>query len=264
MAHLAGDIARVGPNDFITSDPDLMKHMLNVRTRYKGSNWYDAMHLDPTKHNVLYQRNDDLHAITRSKMAAAYSGKEVDNIETTVDENVERLLELLDYEYISEDIPFDFGYKAQYFTLDVISALGFGEAFGDLETDSNVNGYITATKESMLTIITTTVMPWLIKLLQLPIFKSILPSEMDKAGVGRVMVIAKKVAAERFGPNPKFQRGMIGSLAGADTTATAIRANLLYITSNPRVVHAMRAEIDNAKSSHPIVTDAEARAMPYL
>jgi cytochrome P450 len=26
----------------------------------------------------------------------------------------------------------------------------------------------------------------------------------------------------------------------------------------------MRAEIDNAKLSHPIVTDAEARAMPYL
>jgi hypothetical protein len=76
-----GDIARVGPNDLITSDPDLMKHMLNVRTRFQRSSWYDAMRLDPTKDNVLSQRNDDLHASTRSKMAAAYSGKEVDNIE---------------------------------------------------------------------------------------------------------------------------------------------------------------------------------------
>ncbi|RBQ67894.1 hypothetical protein FVER14953_13512 [Fusarium verticillioides] len=278
-----GDIVRVGPNDLITSDPDLMKHMLNVRTRYKRSSWYDAMRLDPTKDNVLSQRDDDLHASTRSKMAAAYSGKEVDNIETTIDENVERLLDLLDAEYISKDIPFDFGYKAQYFTLDVISALAFGEAFGDLETDSDVNGYITAMEESMPTIITTTVMPWMIKLLQLPIFRSMLPSDKDKAGVGRVMAIAKKVAAERFGPNPKVQRDMIGSfvsrgllqheveseilmqiLAGADTTATAIRATLLYIISNPRVVQAMRAEIDNSKLSHPIVTDAEARAMPYL
>ena len=72
-----------------------MKHMLNVRTRFQRSSWYDAMRLDPTKDNVLSQRNDDLHASTRSKMAAAYSGKEVDNIETTVDTNVERLIELI-------------------------------------------------------------------------------------------------------------------------------------------------------------------------
>lgn len=60
------------------------------------------------KDNVLSQRNDDLHASTRSKMAAAYSGKEVDNIETTVDQNVERLLELLDTEYIAKGKPIDF------------------------------------------------------------------------------------------------------------------------------------------------------------
>ncbi|RKK82857.1 hypothetical protein BFJ68_g16399 [Fusarium oxysporum] len=278
-----GDIARVGPNDLITSDPDLMKHMLNVRTRFQRSSWYDAMRLDLTKDNVLSQRNDELHASTRSKMAAAYSGKEVDNIEMTVDENVERLLELLDTKYIAKGRPFDFGYKAQYFTLDVISALAFGEQFGDLETDSDVNGYITAMEESMPTIIVTTVMPWMIKLLQLPVFKSMLPSEKDKVGVGKVMAIAKRVSADRFGPNPKVQRDMIGSfiargllqheveseilmqiLAGADTTATAIRATLLYVISTPRVVQAMRAEIDQAKPSLPIITDSEARAMPYL
>ncbi|KAG7409722.1 Cytochrome P450 monooxygenase lolP1 [Fusarium oxysporum f. sp. rapae] len=261
------DITRVGPNDLITSDPDLMKHMLNVRTRYKRSSWYDDMRLDPTKDNVLSQRNDDLHSSTRSKMAAAYSSKEVDNIETTVDENVERLLKLFDTEYIAKGRPFDFGYKAQYFTLDVISALAFGEAFRDLETDSDVNGCISAIEESMPTIIATTVMPWMIKLLQLPIFRSMLPSERDKVGVGKVMAIAKKVAAERFGPNPKHEvesEILMQILAGADTTATAIRATLLYIISNPRVVHAMRAEIDDAKPNLPVVTDAEARAMSYL
>ncbi|KAM0298168.1 hypothetical protein HYE67_001208 [Fusarium culmorum] len=278
-----GDIARVGPNDLITSDPDLMKHMLNVRTLFQRSNWYDAMRLDPTKDNVLSQRNDDLHATTRSKMVGAYSGKEVDNIETTVDTNVERLIDLLDTKYIANNKAFDFGYKAQYFTLDVISSLAFGEQFGDLETDSDVNGYIKAMEESMPTIIVTTVMPWMMKLLQLPIFKPMLPSEKDKAGVGRVMAIAKRVTADRFGPNPKEHRDMIGSfiargllqheveseilmqiLAGADTTATAIRATVLYIISTPRVIEKMRAEIDQARPSLPVITDSEARAMPYL
>lgn len=47
-----------------------MRRMLNVRTHYRRSAWYDAMRLDPTKDNVLSQRNDELHASTRSKMAA--------------------------------------------------------------------------------------------------------------------------------------------------------------------------------------------------
>uniref|UniRef100_A0A0D2YEY0 Pisatin demethylase n=1 Tax=Fusarium oxysporum (strain Fo5176) TaxID=660025 RepID=A0A0D2YEY0_FUSOF len=222
-----GDIARVGPNDLITSDPDLMKHMLNVRTRFQRSSWYDAMRLDLTKDNVLSQRNDELHASTRSKMAAAYSGKEVDNIEMTVDENVERLLELLDTKYIAKGRPFDFGYKAQYFTLDVISALAFGEQFGDLETDSDVNGYITAMEESMPTIIVTTVMPWMIKLLQLPVFKSMLPSEKDKVGVGKVMAIAKRVSADRFGPNPKVQRDMIGSFIARGLLQHEVESEIL-------------------------------------
>jgi len=53
-------------------------------------------------------------------------------------------------------------------------------------------------------------------------------------------------------------------LAGADTTATAIRATILHIISNPRVVKAMRKEIDQANPSLPVITDDEARGMPYL
>jgi hypothetical protein len=66
----SGSIVRVGPNDLITSDPNLMKRMLNVRTPYKRSEWYDAMRLNPTKDNVLSMRNDDVHNQLRTKMAA--------------------------------------------------------------------------------------------------------------------------------------------------------------------------------------------------
>lgn len=273
----------MGPNDLITSDPELMRRMLNVRTRYKRSAWYDAMRLDPTKDNVLSQRDDDLHASTRSKMAAGYSGKEVDGLELRIDANVQRLLDLV-RRYATEKKPFDLGHKAQYFTLDVISDLAFGEPFGDLETDSDVHGYIGAMEESMPTIIVTTVMPWVIRLLQLPIFKGMLPSDKDRVGVGRAMAIAKKVTAERFGPDPKVQRDMLGSfiakglgqeqveseilmqiLAGADTTATAVRATLLYIISTPRVVEAMRQETVQIRSlPGSIITDDEARTLPYL
>ncbi|KAK1996445.1 cytochrome P450 [Colletotrichum falcatum] len=277
-----GSIVRVGPNDLITSDPGLMKRMLNVRTAYKRSNWYDGMRLKPGQDNVLSTRDDELHNKLRSKMAAGYSGKEVENLEAKIDQNVLRLVDLLD-KYVSEDRPFDLGHKAQYFTLDVISDLAFGEPFGDLATDSDVHEYIRTMEASMPTILVTSVLPWLLALLSSPLFRHMMPSEKDAIGVGKTMGIAKKVAAERFGPNKKVQKDMLGSfvargltqaeaeseilmqlLAGSDTTATAIRATILHVITNPRVAAALRAEIDSAGLSEPVVSDAEARAMPYL
>lgn len=64
-----GSIARIGPNDVVTSEPDLMKRMLNVRTKYKRSDWYYAMRFDPAKDNVLSMRNDQEHNKLRAKMA---------------------------------------------------------------------------------------------------------------------------------------------------------------------------------------------------
>ncbi|KAK1958645.1 hypothetical protein LY78DRAFT_369855 [Colletotrichum sublineola] len=50
-----------------------MKHMLNVRTEYKRSNWYDAMRFDPGRDNVLSERNNKRHTKLRSQMAAGVS-----------------------------------------------------------------------------------------------------------------------------------------------------------------------------------------------
>lgn len=89
--------------------------------------------------------------------------------------------------YASRDEAFDFGAKAQYFTLDVISDLAFGEPFGDLATDSDVHEYIKTMEQNMPTILVTSVLPWLLALLSSPIFRSMMPSEKDAIGVGKTM-----------------------------------------------------------------------------
>lgn len=52
-------------------------------------------------------------------------------------------------------------------------------------------------------------------------------------------------------------------VAGSDTTATAMRATLLHIITNARVLSKLLSEISTAQISNPI-TDAEARKLPYL
>ncbi|KAK2020401.1 cytochrome P450 [Colletotrichum zoysiae] len=277
-----GHLVRVGPNDIITSDPDLMRHILGVRSNYKRSGWYGAMRLDPGRDNVLSERNNERHAKLRSQMTAGYSGKEVDNLERKVDENVLRFINLID-KLISQDEPFDFGTKVQYFTLDVITDLAFGKPFGYVESDSDVNEYIQTMEQNMPNVVVTAVLPWLLAVLSSSLFRCLLPSDKNAIGLGKTIRIAKEVAKERFGPNRKVKKDMLGSfvahgltqeqasseilmqiLAGSDTTATAIRAPFLYIITNPRVTNILRAEIESAKPSRPVITETEARGMPYL
>jgi cytochrome P450 len=57
-------------------------------------------------------------------------------------------------------------------------------------------------------------------------------------------------------------------LAGADTTATAIRATVLHIITHPFVYVALQAEIDQCvregRISSQVIKESEAHLMPYL
>lgn len=183
---LVGSIARVGPNDLLTDDPELMKHILNVRTEYRRSDWYDGMRFDPGNNNILSHRDEDEHFKLRSKMSAGYGGREVENLEPKIDENILSFMNLLT-KYADAKKPVDLGRRAQFFTLDVISDLAFGEPFGFLETDSDVYKYIQITEETLPAVMVTTVIPWLVKILSSPLFKSVLPSEKDRLGFGKLM-----------------------------------------------------------------------------
>ncbi|KAI8274445.1 hypothetical protein K4K60_009683 [Colletotrichum sp. SAR11_57] len=229
-----GNLARVGPNDLIMEDPELVKRVLGARSTYRRADWYDAVRFHPNKNNVLSMRDEDEHAKLRAKMAAGYNGKHVQDFEKKLDNNLSNFFRLLG-RYVDAGQPFDFARKVQYFTLDVITDLAFGDPMGFMAEDGDI--------------------------------------------------IAKKYAAERFGPDKKVQRDMLGSFiahgmtqeeaeseillqvfAGSDTSATTIRATILHVITNPRVLNRLLAEIDAAAphTAQPVIADAEARALPYL
>lgn len=89
-----------------------------------------------------------------------YSGKEVEGLESAIDKNIAVLLDLVG-KYASEHRPMDFGRKAQYFKLDVISSVAYGDAFGYLASDSDVHDYIKSTEETFKAAMMVTVLPWL-------------------------------------------------------------------------------------------------------
>ena len=184
----------------------------------------------------------------------------------------------------------DLARKMSYLTLDVISRIGFGEPFGDLRADADVDGFLAAGDLGLwlnnifmaLGVTELVHVPW--------VFKALGPSERDKDGMGKMVANARKVVEARLAQGDvseksdmlaSFMRHGLGKedliteaclqiIAGADTTATTLRCVMLYVLSHPRVYRKLQREVDEvvkagqAPPSPSIIPDAVARKMPYL
>ncbi|KAH6026409.1 hypothetical protein HBI54_239890 [Parastagonospora nodorum] len=288
-----GPIARVGPNDLITSSPELLAHMNGVRSPYTRSWWFNkATRVEPGKDHIFSEVDESRHTKRRAQMAAGYSGKENLTLEHDIDACVQELLCLISSKYLSTDAgarPVDIGHKIQLFAIDVISTIGFGEPFGDIKADDDLNDYIKSTEEG-LTIMKFTTALGLTSILQWPPIAHLLgPKESDKSGFGKLMGTARAIIDARFKKSVEgksdmlssfvrhgltkeevFTEAMLQIIAGSDTTATALRCILLYLTTHSHVCSKLRAEIDAnvlsgaAPPAGSIVSDDCLKNMPYL
>jgi hypothetical protein len=164
------------------------------------------MKFDPSRDNLFSMRNEVAHTKLRSKMAAGvgrstlgpsplslltaptkYSGKENESMEDAINVQIDKLIRLIETKYLSSSHsyrPIDFNEKASFFTLDVISDLAFGQAFGYLERDEDVYDYLKITKSFIPIMMLISNVPSLADLLQSDLLRGLLPSESDKLGFG--------------------------------------------------------------------------------
>lgn len=186
----------------------------------------------------------------------------------------------------------DFARAVQYFTLDSITRIAFGEAFGYLDTDSDVYGYIESLE---------VMMPRLSSVNDIPFLRTALfskwgllltgPSKTDATGWGKLLAVAEKVVAKRFdntvdGGAAAHQQDMLGSfvrrgvdqrqcetevllqlVAGSDTVATPIRGTMVYLLSAPHVLARLQAEVDGflaTRTAKGPIQNSEALQLPYL
>ncbi|TVY82905.1 Pisatin demethylase [Lachnellula suecica] len=286
-----GSLTRIGPNEISCNDVDVLRKITGARSLYQRGPFYDSLKLSPDRDNLLSTRDNDLHRSLKVKLAPGYSGKENECLETSIDDQIRSLVTLIEQKYLSDDRvyrPLDFARIAQFFTLDVITAVAFGDPFGYLRTNSDIYEFVKSNSswETLYLMMIVGLMPTLGKILRSKAFRSLAPNKSDKLGLGKVMGVAGKIVAERFGPDKKVRKDMLGAfiahglsqeeantetvlqiMAGSDTTATAIRATFLHILTSPLTYTTLLSEILTGIKTGTIsfpVTDAEARKLPYL
>ncbi|KAF7557755.1 hypothetical protein G7Z17_g367 [Cylindrodendrum hubeiense] len=288
-----GPIARVAPTVLITSSPEIWSHV-NNHPGYKRTDWYyQACRIEYRRDNVFSQTDNAKHELRRKQMAPGYSGRENLDLEISIDERLQEFLNLIRSKYISSDdqiVPMDLAKKVQYFTLDVISSVGLGKAFGMLRNDFDVDDYIQSSEEG-LAIANNALALGFSWIAQAPfIGKFIAPSPKTNNGFGKMMATCFRFVDQRAADSTDKRSDMLASfirhglngdelrsealeqiIAGSDTTAGALRGILLYIIGNPRVYVKLQREVDDAVnngnaplSEDGLITTAQAKQLPYL
>ncbi|KAK3903682.1 Pisatin demethylase [Staphylotrichum tortipilum] len=285
---------RIGPNELLTSDPDAIRRTSAARTRYKRSTWYKMSTIDPYDDAMLSTLDGAAHDRIKAQTAPGYAGKDNPGLEGEVDAVLGEMVERIRGKYAAtkggreEGKPLlDFANMAQYFTLDSISKVAFGEEFGLVKAERDIYGHIGMLYEMAPAMVTIAAVPYFRAVMGSKIVLSLLgPKPTDKKGFGPMLAMGERIVGKRFTPDAKDQQDMLGSfirhgltqrqcetealvqiIAGSDTTATTIRATLLYLMSTPRAYKALQAEIDAGIASSAIsspVSNAEANELPYL
>lgn len=293
-----GSLVRVGPNTLICSDPDVIRRMSAPRSPYVRSDFYFAMRLNPGKDNIFSTMNETRHDMLRRKMAAGYAGKENETLESDIDERILKLCDLICKKYISSGgniKPMDLARKISFLTLDITSKVAFDGDFENLRNDHDNFGYIAELEALLPNMTWTATVPGFLKLMtRIGLLQLAAKASDGSTGVAKLKSIAYGQVDKRFEadgtPKGSNKRDMLGSFlqhgltreeakeesilnmtAGSDTSATAIRATLLCILTNPRVYRNLVNEIDEAtaKGTIPsemgrVVSESQARSLPYL
>jgi hypothetical protein len=183
-----GPVVRIGPNEVTTSDAPAIRKLNAARSKYIRDPWYRGGRWNPYVLHMFNELEQGPHDALKGRLINAYSGKDVDSLETLVDGQIEDLLDLLRRKSEANRGKVDMSSICSYFTLDVITKAGTGEAFGFLRTDSDVFGFIAELKSVWGILGLTLDIPLVRNILYSDTFLRLLgPSKKDQSGFGKLM-----------------------------------------------------------------------------
>jgi hypothetical protein len=184
-------LIRIGPDLLITDDADIIRRMSAARSSYRRGEWYNACRIDVHNPSMFGTRDTVWHDDIKARASFGYSGKELPNLEHDIDQQIFNLKKYIRSKYLSttqRTTPLDFAHASQFFALDVISKVAFGEEFGFLAADKDVNGYIKAMEIFAPFVTLCSDIPSMRKIFLSDWMMAFVgPKHTDKEGPGRIM-----------------------------------------------------------------------------
>lgn len=185
-----GKVMRIGPNELVVYDPDILWQINGVRSTYDRGDWYASIKFDPYGNSVLSERDTAKHDKRKAQIGAAYAGKGNVNLEKKVDSQLSILINILKTKYLKHGGAgiVDFSQLIRYFQVDLVTLVGSGEPWGDLVHEKDHFDFIS---------IADSIVPFLHCMMMIPLFRDFFasqfflslagPKETDEKGMGKFL-----------------------------------------------------------------------------
>ncbi|ROW02925.1 hypothetical protein VSDG_01713 [Cytospora chrysosperma] len=289
LAKKYGHLIRVGPGLILTDDPNVLRRISGVRSTYAKDAFYRASLKHPD-HDTMFSMVDITEHDKRKALLADSYGKNVAlGMEPTVDNLINTLIQYLRDKCAKgpeATSVVNFALVVNYFTMDVITRIAFGEELGFLRSDTDVHNLLAAVRAALRTVNVPLSIPWVRDITTSRWFLNYFgPRPTDKTGIGLVIGVAEKAVRKRYEPGAPDEKDLLSAfvrhgfepgpaisellfvmLAGSDTTAAAVRCTMLHLMTTPRVYQQLKSVVQQAVKegvSSPIKQE-EAKKIAYL
>lgn len=185
-----GPVVRIGPAELLIHDAEALWHINGVRSAYNRGAWYGTMKMNPSGHTLFSEPDMAQHDRRKALQAGGYNGRSGMDFERDVNTQLAILMDLISRKYVGSNGAkiMDLGALVRFFTIDVTTLIGFGEAWGDLANERDTYNYLTAGKAFVPVMFSISMDPWLRWIFTSPWFLRLAgPNPTDKVGLGVVL-----------------------------------------------------------------------------
>lgn len=298
-----GPIVRIAPNEYSFDDPEAAKVIFRTRNQLEKAQWYHVFTAPGEPPGMFTMANNQQHLERRRQVNEFYTAAALNALAYRAD-HVNRIFfdKLGRRANCDGDIPLDICKLVNFYAYDALANLTFGQVFGCLENEQDINGLIEGNAGFLRYGMTVGVFvewhPILIRILQvlLPNGNSGLLHLIHigeqaiknmKSSAENDMVDNEKTSnrphsfvslfQEKHFKNPSTFTAedvsfhMIPNIvAGADTSSAALNTAIYFLSKNPRVLAKLRRELDEwaesqkGRTAESVISPTEAQALPYL
>ncbi|KAK1852226.1 cytochrome p450 [Colletotrichum chrysophilum] len=266
-----GPIMRITPTMLLVTDatklPEIYHRNANKSQHYITGSF--------GKTESLFNMQDHtVHARYRKIAAAPYAFSNIKKMEPLLDHHIDRWIEKLDNNFASPGKRLDFAPWAVYLVYDIVSDVGFGQPFGFIEQEKDVEGLIQGFHDGLVPFgIMARCWPFTNWVKSTFLGKYLVATPEQDSGIGTLMRFRDRLIAKRFEDIEKGatngridllqtfieardEKGepldleyikaeiLLVLLAGADTTGTAFQAFMIHVLTHPEVYERLMEEID--------------------